>query len=87
MNPVTRTSDTIVLSRVLGKGAATCWPSTDYRSNQNRGGGRASSLQPSLLVQSNMGMRKLYSLLVMYVSTERGKPATMIGTEGKQPKS
>ncbi len=35
----------------------------------------------TLLVQGNVGMRKHHSLLVMYASAERGRPATMIGTE------
>ena len=44
--------------------------------------GKAVSLQLSELAQGDMGMRKPHSLLAMYVSAERGKPATMIGTEG-----
>ena len=60
----------------------TRWPSADYSSKQNSGSGRAVSLQPSLLVQADMGMRKPHSLLTMYVSAERARPATMIGTEG-----
>ena len=42
---------------------------------------RAVSLQPFLLAQGDMGMREPHSLLVMYVSVERGRLATMIGTE------
>ena len=44
--------------------------SADYSSKQNSGSGRAISLQPSLLVQVDMGMRKPHSLLAMYASAE-----------------
>ena len=84
---MTRKSDTLIHSWVMGKGVATCWPSADYNSNQNGGGGRAVSLQPSLLVQGDMGMRKPHFLFAVYASAERCRPATMVGTEGKQPKS
>ena len=79
---MTRKFDTLIHSRIIGKGAATRCPLADYSSNQNSGSGRAVSLQPSLLAQADMGMRKPYSLLAMYASAERGRPATMIGTEG-----
>ena len=42
--------------------------SADYSSKQNSRSGRAVSLQPSLLVQTDMGMRKPHSLLAMYAS-------------------
>ena len=66
----------------MGKRGATRWLSADYSSKQNSGSGRAISLQPSLLVQGDMGMRKPHSLIAMYASAERGKPVTMIGTVG-----
>ena len=65
----------------MGKGGATRWSSADYISKQNSGSGTAISLQPSLLEQADIGMRKLHSLFAMYASVERGRPATMIGTE------
>ena len=70
------------IHRVMGKGGVTHWLSADYSSKQNSRGGRAVSLQPSLLVQGDMGMRKPHSLLAMYESAERGRPVAMIGTEG-----
>ena len=69
------------IRRVIGKGGATRWLLADYSSKQNSRSGKAVSLQPSLLVQADIGMRKPNSLLAMYASVERGKPATMIGTE------
>ena len=60
----------------------TYWPSVDYGSNQNSGNGKAVSLQFSLLAQGDMGMRKFHSLLSMYASAERGRPATLISAEG-----
>ena len=69
------------IRRVMGKEGTTHWPSADYSSNQNSGSGKAVSLQPSLLAQGDMGMRKPHSLLAMYSSAERDRPATMIGAE------
>ena len=45
--------------------------SADYSSKQNSGSGRAVSLQSSLLVQADMGMREPHSLLAMYASAEK----------------
>ena len=45
--------------------------SADYSSKQNSGSGRAVSIQPSLLIQSDMGMGELHSLLAMYASVEK----------------
>ena len=68
---------------VMRKGGATRRPSADYSSKQELVVEReAVPLQPSLSVQADMGMRKPHSLLAMYASAERGRPATMIGTEG-----
>ena len=67
----------------MGKGGATRRPSADYSRQQELAVEReAVSLQPSLLVQADMGMRKPHSQLAMYASAEWGRPATMIGTEG-----
>ena len=41
----------------------------------------AVSLQPSLLLQGDMGKRERHPLLAMCASVEKGKPVTMIGTE------
>ena len=66
--------------QVVGEGGAACWPSADYSgkqesadnsSKQNSGSGRAVSLQPSPLVQDDMGMREPHSLLAMYGSAEK----------------
>ena len=66
----------------MGKGGAMHWPSDDYSSKQELAVEReAVSLQPSLLVQGDTGMRKPHSLLAMYVSAERGRPVTMISVE------
>ena len=69
------------ISRVIGKGGLTRWPLADHSSKQNSGSGKAFSLQPSPLVQSDMGMRKPHLLLAMYASAKRSRLATMIGTE------
>ena len=69
------------ICRVMGKGGANHWPSADYSKKHNSGSWRAISLQISLLVQADMGMRKPHSLLAMYESVERGRPATMISAE------
>ena len=63
----------------MGKGGKTRWPLPIIVVSRivER---EAVSLQPSLLVQGDMGMRKPYSLLAMYA--ERGRHATMIGSEG-----
>ena len=62
--------------RVVGEGGVARRPTTDYSgkqespdysSKQNSGSGRTVSLQPSLLVQADMGMRKPHSLLAIYV--------------------
>ena len=45
--------------------------SADYRSKQNSGSGRAASLQPSPLVQADMGMGEPHSLLAMYALVEK----------------
>ena len=42
--------------------------SVDYSSKQNSRSGRAISLQPSLLLQGDMGMGEPHSLLAQYVS-------------------
>ena len=46
----------------------------------------AVSLQPSLLLQGDMGMGEPHSLLAMCASVERGKPVTMMGTEEENAK-
>ena len=61
----------------MGKGGA-----TRYNSKQNSGNETVVSLQHSLLVQADMGMRNPHSLLAMYVTAEGGIPATIISTEG-----
>ena len=48
---------------------------------KNSTSGKTVSLQSSLLAQGDMGMRKPHSLLAMYASAERGRPATMISVE------
>ena len=48
---------------VMGEGGVTCWPLGDYSSKQELAMEReAVSLQHSLLVQADMGMRKPHSL-------------------------
>ena len=42
--------------------------SVDHSSKQNSGRGRSVSLQPSLLIKSDVGMRKPHPLLSMYAS-------------------
>ena len=49
---------------------------------RNNDNGKAVSLQPSLLVQGDMGMVNPHCLLAMYASVERSRPVTMIGAEG-----
>ena len=79
---MTRKYDTLILSRVMVKGGATRWPSADYSSRQNSGSGKAVSLRPSQLAQGDVAMENKHSLLAIYASAERRRPATMIGTEG-----
>ena len=50
------------IHRVMRKGGTTRWPSADYDCNQSSGSGKAVSLQPSLLMQGDMSMRKHLSL-------------------------
>ena len=70
------------IHRVVEKGGVARWPSADYSGKQESEVEReAVSLQPSLVVQGDMGIRKPHSLLAMYASAERDRPATMIGTE------
>ena len=67
---------------VMGKGGVTSWLSADYSSNQKLAVERkAVSIEPSLLGRGDVGMRKPHSLLVMYASAERGRPAIMISAE------
>ena len=49
---------------------------------RNSDSGTSVSLQPSLLIQSDIGMGEPHCLLAMCASAERSRPATMIVTEG-----
>ena len=70
------------ISHVVGEGGAASQPSADYSDKQESAVERETvPLQPPLLVQGDMGMRKPHSLLAMYTSAERGRPVIMIGTE------
>ena len=68
---VTRKYDTLIHSPSYGEGGATRRPLADYSSKQNSGSRRAVSLQPSLLVQADIGMGEPHSLLAMYASAEK----------------
>ena len=66
-----------LIHRVVGEEGASRQPATDhnckqesadYDSKQNSGSGKTISLQPSQLVQADIGMRKPHSLLAMYAS-------------------
>ena len=77
ISTVTRKYDTLINFWVVGESGAICRSSADYRrkqesadysSKQNCGKGKAVSLQPSLLEQADIGMKKPHSLLAMYAS-------------------
>ena len=69
--------------RVVEEEGAARQPSADYSGKQESAAERETvSLQPSLFVQADKGIREPQSRLARYVSAERSRPATMIGTEG-----
>ena len=73
---------TSYILRVVGERGAAHQPLANYSGKQESAVEReAISLLPSLLVQDDMDMRKTHSLLVMYASAERDRPATRISVE------
>ena len=58
------------IRRVMGKEGVTHWPSGVYSWKQNSGNGRAVSLQPSQIKQSDIGMRNFTFQLCMHQQRE-----------------